>query len=240
MTFQIICCISVFGQKKEISNLTGSYILKNDSKFKALSDDRKYSSLDIHNDGTYTLNNTAITFTPSIEQCDYASKGKWSIIAPNILEITSENYYKDIGVKYNLFKENKLSQDSLYIKVIFPSDYHPVKLDLTFNNNKSIITSETYIALAKSKYLWDRRTHVNRINLNINADSRGMTLFKSRMLFKIFEENFDTEKYNYLTITLPNFDRCFYEFEPYYQELIYLRNENEIFWLGEIWQKSNN
>jgi hypothetical protein len=181
-----------------------------------------------------------VLFTPIVEQCDYASKGKWSLVAGNMLEITSENYYlQQKGFEYELKKENKFSQDSLYVIVIFPSNFHPIKLCLTFNNDnsKSIITEQTSISLPKSKHLWDRKMSTNLISINVNADVSGTVLYKSRVLFRIFEEYIDTEKYNHLTITLPNFDRCFFEFEPYYQELIYIKGENQILWQGDIWKK---
>ena len=49
--------------------------------------------LELKPNGAYTLWNAEILFTPVIEQCDYASKGKWSVIVDNMLEITSEDYY---------------------------------------------------------------------------------------------------------------------------------------------------
>jgi hypothetical protein len=56
-------------------------------------------------------------------------------------------------------------------------------------------------------------------------------------MFEIFEEDIDTEKTNYLTITLPNFDLCFFEFEPYKQELLFIKNQKEIIWQGVSWVK---
>ena len=157
-----------------------------------------------------------------------------------MIEITSDNYYMEQkGFKYEINKEKKLSQDSLYIEVVFPTDFHPVKLDFTFNhnNNKSITTDKTYIVVPKSKYLWDKRTATNQISFSLNADVSGTELYKSRILFKIFEDYIDTEKFNFLTINLLNFDRCFFEFEPYNHELIYIKDRNQIFWEGGIWKR---
>lgn len=229
VAFQLIGCISTKGQKLKAQNTTGVYQRQNSSE-----------KLELKSDGTYTLWNAEISFTPVIEQCDYASKGKWSVIAYNVLEITSEDYYtKQKGFEYEIKKQNKFSQDSLYIQVIFPTDFHSVKLDFTFNhdNSKSVITDKAYIVLPKSKHLWNRRTATNQIGFSLNADVSGTELYNGRILFKIFEESIDTEKYNYLTINLPNFDRCFFEFEPYYQELIYIKGRNQLLWRGEIWKK---
>lgn len=229
LVFQLIGCATMKSQKIENRNVTGLY-------------ERQKSTerLELKTDGTYLLMRPEVLFTPIVEQCDNASKGKWTLVADNVLEITSENYYlQQKGFEYELKKENKFSQDSLYVIVVFPTDFHPVKLGLAFNNNnsKSIITEKTSISLPKSKHLWDRKTSANLISFNVNADVSGTVLYKSRVLFRIFEEYVDTEKYNHLTITLPNFDRCFFEFEPYYQELIYIKGENQILWQGDIWKK---
>lgn len=227
--FQLVGCISTKGQKLKVQDMSGVYKRQESSE-----------KLELKSDGTYALWNAEISFTPVIEQCDYASKGKWLVIADNVIEITSEDYYTEQkGFEYEIKKENKLSQDSLYIQVVFPTDFHPVKFGFTFNHNnsKSITTDKTYIVLPKSKHLWDRRTATNQISFNVNADISGTELYKSRILFKIFEEYIDTEKYNYLTISLPNFDRCFFEFEPYNQELIYIKGRNQILWQGDIWKK---
>lgn len=230
VAFQLIIgCSSVKGQKIKANNVSGMYERQESSE-----------KLELNSDGTYTLWNAKILFTPVIEQCDYASKGKWSVVADNVIEITSEDYYTEQkGYEYAIKKENKLSQDSLYIQVVFSTDFHPVNLNFTFNhkNNKSIMTDKTYIVLPKSEYLWNRRTATNQISFSLNADVSGTELYKSRILFKIFEESIDTEKFNSLTIGLPNFDRCFFEFEPYNQELIYIKGKNQILWQGDVWKK---
>lgn len=228
VSFQLIGFSSAKGQKTN-TQVSGVYEREESSE-----------KLELKSDGTYTLWNPEITFTPVIEQCDYASTGKWTILADNVIEITSENYYTEQkGFGYDLKKENKLSQDSLYIQVVFPTDFHPVSLNFTFNykNNKSITTDKTYIVLPKSKYLWNRRTATNQISFNLNADVSGTEIYKGRILFKIFEESIDTEIHNYLTITLPSFDRCFFEFEPFYQDLILIKNKNTIIWQGDTWSK---
>lgn len=231
LAFQLIGCSSVKSQKLKMTtqDISDKYERQESSE-----------KLELKSDGTYVLLNPEISFTPVIEQCEYASMGKWSFIAENVIEITSKNYYtKQNGFEYEIKKENKLSQDSLYIQVVFPSDFHPVNLNFTFNHNnsKSITRDNTYIVLPKSEYLWNRRTATNQISFSLNANVSGTEIYKGRILFKIFEESIDTEKYNYITITLPNFDRCFFEFEPFYQSLILVKDKNEIIWQGDIWKK---
>jgi len=227
--FLLGCKAQEFSAVKK-SDMSGTYIEKNSSE-----------KIELKSNGAYVLYKAPITFSPVIEQCDYASNGQWSIVSGNVLEITSENYnLQQDGFKYDIKKENKFSQDSLYIRVVFNNiDFHPLKLSFTFNHNnsKSISTDDTYIVLPKSEYLWNRRTSTNQIGFSLNANVSGTSLYKSRILFEIFNEEINTEKNNYLTITLPNFDRCFYEFEPYYKELIYIKGKNALLWRGQIWDR---
>jgi hypothetical protein len=229
ISIQLVSCSTHKGKNTGDIDYSGTYKKEGSSE-----------KLMLKKDGTYVLLNPEITFTPVIEKCDFVSKGKWSIVQNNLLEITSENYYsKQSGYEYTIEKKNRFSQDSLYIQVDFPSDYHPVKLNFYFNynNNKSVTTEKTYIAIPKSKYLWDRKVSMNQISFSMDAKAAGVTLYKSRILFEIFNENIDVNKYNYLTIKLPNFDRCFFEFELYKQELIYFDN-NKLHWRGEIWENN--
>ncbi|WP_177733515.1 hypothetical protein [Flavobacterium inviolabile] len=216
----------------------GTYILRSDKLYQALSDNN-YSQLELNPDGTFKLFKAEITFSPVVEQCEIASKGKWTVLSNDLLELNSEDkYLKQKGFEYDLKKENKFSQDSLYIQVNFPSDYHPVRLNFHFNNNnsKSVKTNKTFMAIPKSMHLWDRKITANLIRFSMDADVSGTALYRGRILFSIFEEYIDTEKYNCLTITLPYFDRCFLEFEPY-QELIYIKDKNKLQWKGQVWER---
>jgi hypothetical protein len=197
----------------------------------------------LNSDGTYSLwNGEAMFFDLAIEQCEYASRGKWSFMDNNVISITSEdNYIKQKGFEYQIKKENKFSQDSLYINVIFPSDFHPVKLRFSFNYDvsRSIITDKTYIVLSKSKHLRNESIS-NGIGFSLDANVAGTEFYSSRTMFNIFEENeeeINTKQFNYLTIFLPCFDRCFFEFIPYRQSFIYIRNKNELLWRGDSWKK---
>lgn len=229
----LTCCVATRKLKTENIVVEGTYMRNKSSE-----------KLELNPDGTYLLKKTEIKFTPVISQCEISSKGKWSVISNDILELTSEDkYLKQKGFEYELKKESQLSQDSLYIKVNFPIDYEPnIKLNFSFNNNvsKSIETEKTFITILKSKHLWAKSSNSinrNHIAFSVNACVAGTTLYKSRILFEIFEEDIDTEKTNYLTITLPNFDRCFFEFEPLNKELIYFKNSSQLLWQGDTWKK---
>lgn len=242
MTMLIITsCGSIKNTKTSNNDVTGVYVLESNRLYQALTE-MNYSNLEIYKDGTYTLNKSNTSFSNTIEQCDYASKGKWSLISKNVLEITSENYYnKQNGAEFSLNKENKFSQDSLYIQINLPPNDLPIEFNFIFNNDnsKSITTDKNLIALSKKMYLGDRITQLNHIGFVLYANVRGYDIYKSRTLFNVLNENIDTEKFNFLTISLPNFDRCYFEFEPYRQELIYLKGNNKLLWQGELWKRSS-
>lgn len=233
-----ISCASKSTFLKGEDGFSGVFLLKNNKKFQALSYEKNYSKISINENGTYKLYKAPVTFSPVVEQCEYASIGKWSIIDNNILTLISENYYlKQKGFKYEVKKENKFSNDSLYIEVVLPDDFDQGEMEFTFNNNKSIKTDQTKITLPKSKYLWKNKLSTNQIQLNIGVNVLGSTIYRSRTMFEIFDDSFDTEANNYLTISLPNFDRCFIEFEPYFKELIQIKDKNKLFWKGLEWKK---
>ncbi|QYS91729.1 hypothetical protein JJC04_03160 [Flavobacterium covae] len=152
-----ISCKSTNNVLEANNKLYGEYILDSDKMFQAFSE-MNYHSIILNADSTYILKKAEIKFTPSIEQCEIASKGKWSVLSNNILKITSEDkYLKQKGFNYEIKKENKLSQDSLYIKINLPagSDELPIKYSFYFNSNvsKYIETQKTFIAIPKSKHL---------------------------------------------------------------------------------------
>jgi len=229
----LISCVSMKNLKSDNQDLSGIYKRQESTE-----------KLELKMDGTYTLFNSEQFITPVFEQCEIASRGRWSVLSNDILELTSEDkFLKQKGFEYLIKKENKLSQDSLYIHVNFSDDFEPpVNLQFWFNDQKEVFLEKgtTSIALSKSKYLWPKSGYSinrNHIIFSINANISGTTLYKSRILFKIFEEDIDTENTNFLTISLPNFERCFFEFEPLNKELIYIKNSYKLFWQGDFWKK---
>lgn len=93
--------------------LCGTYICEGSSK-----------KIELLPDGTYILYNPPLPpfFDAYIERSDIASKGRWNIKSDDVIEIISENYYlRQKGYDYELKKERKYSQDSLYMKVILPN-----------------------------------------------------------------------------------------------------------------------
>ena len=241
LVISVFSLVSCKAQNTEEVNkrkeFVGRYISKQSNK-----------NLEINSDGNYILYNPKSNGHYEIKKCEYASKGKWSKISNDVIEITSENYTtKQKGFEYELKKEKKFSNDSLYIEIKLPTNFTDIKgeeainFNFVFNydNNKSYLTKMKYVILPKNKYLWDKSNPTNHLICYFDANASGIELYQSRIMFEIFEDYINTEKYNYLTFTLPNFDSCFFEFEPYNQELIYINNSNQLVWKGEVWEKLN-
>jgi len=201
-----------------------------------------FEKLELDHDGHYILFNSPSNL--GMDQCEYLSKGKWSYIENKVIQLTSEDYYQQQnGYDYKLNKENKLSPDSLYIKVNFPTDYHPVKLHFSFNYDatKYVNTKETFVVLPKSKYLRTGKHASNQFGLSLEADLGGKKFHKSRASFEIFEdykESIDSEGYNFIDITLPNFDQCFIDFVSYNQDYLLVRDK-KLQWQGADWKRLN-
>lgn len=224
--------------KSQNKKLEGMYLLKTTSKYQALSD-KNYSSLHFYKDGTFVLNRAVAHFTPTVEQCSYASKGKWRSLGNETIEITSEDEYtKQKGYQYNIKKENNPAQDSLYIMINLPKDLPPMKAIITFNHKKDnpIVATDFPIMLSKSQYLWKDNTPINHLQVRLEPDISGENFIKHRTGFDIVSENINTNQYNVLTIDTPFFDRCFLYFEPYYKELVFIKHNKHLYWQGETWE----
>src|SRR6218665_1011327 len=195
--------------------------------------------LELKSDGTYILYNPPppVGFCQLIEQCEYASKGKWGLLSNDVVEITSENYYRQQGFKYELKKENKFSRDSLYIKFNLPEDFvlyrggDAVTFQILINNQSIRRTNNALTIIPKFMHLRAETSD------SVNRNNFDFYFYKNGSAFQLFEESIDTKKSNYLTITLPNFDLCFFEFQSYKQELIFIKKKNKLIWQGESWER---
>jgi len=171
--------------------------------------------------------------------CDTASKGKWKMIDQSWIEIVSEdNYLIQKGYQYELLKERKYSDDSLYLNISLATGYHPLTFHWGFNykSSKIIVTTDTSIVISKYEYLYDPKDiNKNLILFSIHRELNGAKYYGSRMRFDIYEEEINTNKYNHLTFRLPYFNQCFFDFETYDQDYIRIVNKNELKWRGLTW-----
>lgn len=195
--------------------------------------DSSLEKLVLKPDGTYVLlrseNNSDYTYEPF----PIASKGVWSRPADNIIEITSENYYrKDPGYEYEVIRENRYSPDSLYFQLVFPSDFHPV--EITIDNPKhryDISTERTSIAVARAD-LWPQPSIVIAPKL-LNKQQ----INNRRRYWHHEERDLNTFSYNYFTIIYPYFDKYFFDFETIYHQMILIKSSRLLQWRGSEWNK---
>lgn len=192
-------------------------------------------------DSTYTIHNSGYFGHMPVEECAYLSKGKWKQIDKNVALLLSENkYMAEDGYKYELKEERKLSDDSVYIEIKFPTDFHPVTLYFTFepyrSSSKTFTTRDTFIRLPKVKEHWEYQYSGPTIQFEIRPTLDGELNYVARTYFEIFTLDIKSSKTNYITINLPFFDRCFITFMPI-EQFIYFSKPNEFQWYGETWKK---
>lgn len=234
----ISSCKPAISKNKDLNYIIGSYKLKSGNKIYQVLSEKNYDKIILNVDSTYLLYHAQANFSPAIEQCDLASKGKWLQISKNVISLVSEdNFLKQDGFKYELKEEKRFSQDSIYFNIEFPTEYRPVDFAFTFNDSHRYTTDKQYISLPKKKYLQSDSSTENLIDFSLNANISGTKTYKARILFDIFNKKIDTRKNNYFTIKLPHFDHCFFEFEPYYHSNIFVKDKNTLVWQGEEWIK---
>lgn len=226
-----LCFCSLFNSQTK-KNYNGIYAVKDSGQ-----------KIELTSNGFYTLYNPDYFGELATDFCEYSSKGKWKQISSDVIDLTSENYYlKQDGYKYNLEQGSRLSQDSIYINITFPKDFEnnfKPEYDIIFNYNtsKRIKTTNSKIKLSKKDYsLIDLK---NQITLGLNFIAKGEQFFNNRLAYSILK-NFplDVDKFNYYTISLNDFNKCFFDFEPYYHSYIFIKNEKTLVWKGEEWIKN--
>lgn len=234
----IISFISVFiilsckAQKLGDNFLVGIYTKKGQS-----------DKIDFKNNGSYTIYNVPNLGHMALDQCDILSTGQWKIISNDVLDLTSENYYlKQEGFKYDFKQETKHSKDSIYININLHKDFKnsipTPEFNILFNYNtaKQLETKSNRIVISKKDYsLFGKK---NQFSLDLVFKPSGKTFYYNRLRYNILQDYIlDVENNNCFTISLPHFDQCFYEFEPYYHSNIYIKNKNTIIWQDEEWVK---
>ncbi|MDR6516180.1 hypothetical protein [Chryseobacterium camelliae] len=224
-------CICNIVNAQVINEYSGVYKLKGSEQ-----------KLELNLNGSYILYNSESFGHLATDFCEYSSKGKWEKVSSDVIDLTSENYYlEQDGFKYDLKQESKLSQDSLYINIILPKSFEDIaspEFDILFNYNtsKRLETVNKKIIVSKKDY--SLIGLANKLSLNLKFASKGERFFNNRLNYNILQDYpLDINKYNYITINLPNFDQCFFEFEPYYHIYIYIKDKKTLMWKGKEWIK---
>lgn len=199
--------------------------------------------IELKDNSLYILYNSKNLGDLALDQCDILSKGQWKQISTDVVDLTSENYYsKEDGYKYDLKQETKFSKDSVYININLHKDFETSiptpEFSILFNykTSKQIETTNNKIVISKKDY--SLIGVKNQVNLDLVFKPSGQTRYYNRLRYEILQDfPLDVEKNNYFTISLPNFNQCFYEFEPYYHSYIYVKDKKTLMWQGEEWIK---
>ncbi|MCX8532082.1 hypothetical protein [Chryseobacterium luquanense] len=199
--------------------------------------------IEFKNNGSYILYNVQNLGHLALDQCDTLSIGQWKIISNDILDLTSENYYKEqLGYKYELEKSNKGSQDSIYIDIKLSDNSKESiptpEFNILFNYKtaKQIKTKSNKIRISKKEYFLFGKN--NRISLDLVFKTSGKVFYSNRLKYNILQDYaLNLESNNFFTINLPYFNQCFFYFEPYYHSYIYIKDKNTLIWKGEEWIK---
>lgn len=191
-------------------------------------------------------NNTFICLRNHIQKsdviiplCDTLATGLWNERKGFITLKNRKNFEK---VDYSVVEAETGSKDSLYFKMILP-----VEDALNYKNFKfSVVTTPLYGQINESnkpEFAIKNKMHGYVIfglavqNLAPNCDV-GEKCYQ-RIYFNVFEhyrsQNSNT---NYFTVTLKNFNQCFYESMDVDGEIIGVEDDN-LFWRGNIYKKVN-
>lgn len=198
-------------------------------------------TIELFADSTYIIHNSGYFGHLAVDECDYLSKGKWKQVDKNVgLLISEDKYITENVYKYELKEDRKLSDDSVYFEIKFPTVFHPVTLYFTFEPYGSTpityTSRDTFIRLPKVKGHWKQPFKGPKIRFEIRPTLDGELNYIARTYFEIFTIDLKSSKTNYITINLPFFDKCFITFMPM-EQFIYFSNPNEFQWYGETWEK---
>ena len=168
--------------------------------------------------------------------CDTLAIGVWNQRKTFITLKNSNNFNK---IEYSILESELKSKDSIYFKIVLPKedalDYRSFKF--------SVITSPMYGQYNESstpEFAIAKKGEGLTFNLSIkniapNCDF-GIKCYQ-RIYFNIFESyRPQNSSSNFFTITVKNFNQCFYEAMDIDGEVIGIEGDS-LFWRGSIYKK---
>lgn len=185
----------------------------------------------------FCINNHVQKSDVVIPRCDTLAKGFWSRKEGFVTLRNNSNFNK---IDYAVVEAEVKSGDSVYFKIVLPEEDA-----LNYKNFKfSIITSPLigqFIeankpAFAIPKTSWGNVTFGLVVQQLAPVCDFGMKSYQ-RIYFNIFE-NYKprNSSANLFTITIKNFNQCFYEAMDIEGEVIGIE-ANDLFWRGNIYKK---
>ncbi len=221
-------------EKVAASDISGEYRCKTNNNL----------ILTLYQDGNYVAGYDGNCVQHPVSQCPYFSKGRWLMLAENMLEITSDSpEIHNISDSLKLYSNYKLSQDSLYINIIFPIHSKNNYLQYEINGKEMIY--------CKSVHAWNdtvttivmhRKNLLNDsiFDMKISIFDEILWIFSNeytKLKYDLFDNHITVEgQYNCIDIPFLYVDMCYLEFERLENNIMMLRN-NKIYWRGLVWKK---
>lgn len=174
---------------------------------------------------------------------DTIAAGNFKVINNNVIALFNNNNYNK--VYYSVKQEKKLSEDTIYFKIVLPNDdaffarrfrycfyfdvpFYQIKSDSAFIPIPKNVISNQYSQMFILSLLIKDLNPLGRVE---EAKCYQRTSFN---IFKSVEYNLG---YNYFTINLLNFTECFVERMDVDNDLVYFNGKNSILWRGREFKK---
>ena len=174
-------------------------------------------------------------FDAAILGCDTISKGTWAFFSESVLKLSNDKDFQN--VRFNISEENRLSGDSIYLKIDLPKDDAffdgRFKYQITVMGKIDLLDSASPIIILPKKKIFENGNLYYHLGLTIqdlsplNCKLDGRCY--QRIYFNIFEDYKLNTKSNYFTIKLTDFNDCYVERADIDNQLVFTTN-NKIHW----------
>ncbi len=183
----------------------------------------------------YMLKGHNKAFDAAIPGCDTISKGTWHFFSESVLKLSDDKAFQN--VRFNISEENRLSGDSIYLKIDLPKDDAffdgRFKYQITVMGKIDFLDSTSPIIILPKKKIFENGNLYYHLGLTIqdlsplNCKLNGRCY--QRIYFNIFEDYKLSTKSNYFTIKLTDFNDCYVERADVDNQLLFIAN-NKIHW----------
>jgi hypothetical protein len=231
-SYLLLCLSSCFSQKakqsiKGVPNLTGSYKKSSSNEILLLNADSTFIYIRNHIQKSDVI----------IPLCDTLAKGFW-----NQREgfITLRNSFDFNKIDYSIVESELKSKDSIYFKIILPEEdalnYKNFKFSIIPSPLYGQFNESTKPEFAITNKSWGNVTFGFLIqNIAPNCDY-GRKPYQ-RIYFNVFERyKPKSSSSTFFTITVKNFNQCFYEAMDVDGEVIGIESDS-LFWAGSTYRK---
>jgi hypothetical protein len=190
----------------------------------------------IRNDTSfYILKNHNKAFDAVIPGCDTVTKGTWHVFSETALKLSNGEAFQ--SVRFDVLQENRLSTDSIYVKIELPKDdaFSPnrFRYQITVAGKIDFFESILPLITFSKKALFENGNLYYHLGLTVqdisplNCKLNGKCY--QRIYFNIFDDYKLNTTSNYFTIKLPDFNDCFVEHADVENELLFI-DKNKVHW----------